>query len=107
MVFFAADKISLSRKGGPEQPQNLGTNFSMWMLLERVRFTLDGLECNKIGVGYEAFNGQPNFCASPFWSCLHNQLSNFWDVSSMPLSLISLHLSDLYCNFPLIEFLDL
>ncbi|KAF7828309.1 protein HAPLESS 2 [Senna tora] len=49
----------------------------MWMLLERVRFTLDGLECNKIGVSYEAFNGQPNFCSSPFWSCLHNQLWNF------------------------------
>lgn len=50
------------------------------MLLERVRFTLDGIECNKIGVSYEAFNGQPNFCASPFGSCLHNQLWNFWDA---------------------------
>ncbi|KAL2936380.1 Protein HAPLESS 2 [Bienertia sinuspersici] len=49
-------------------------NFSMYMLLERVRFTLDGLECNKIGVGYEAFNSQPDFCTSPYWSCLHNQL---------------------------------
>lgn len=68
-------------KGGPGQPQNLGSNFSMWMLLERVRFTLDGLECNKIGVSYEAFNVQPDFCAAPFWSCLHNQLWNFWDVS--------------------------
>ena len=67
-------------KGGPGQPQNLGGNFSLWMLLERVRFTLDGLECNKIGVSYEAFNGQPNFCASPFWSCLHNQLWNFREV---------------------------
>ncbi|KAA8522351.1 hypothetical protein F0562_013288 [Nyssa sinensis] len=50
------------------------------MLLERVRFTLDGLECNKIGIGYEAFNGQPDFCSSPFWSCLHNQLWNFWEA---------------------------
>lgn len=79
-------KIFLSWKAGPGQPQNLGSNFSMWMLLERVRFTLDGLECNKIGVSYEAFNGQPNFCASPFWSCLHNQLANFWEVSSIPHS---------------------
>lgn len=53
----------------------------MWMLLERVRFTLDGLECNKIGVGYETFNSQPDFCTSPFWSCLHNQLWNFREVS--------------------------
>ncbi|OVA14149.1 Generative cell specific-1 [Macleaya cordata] len=72
--------LVVPRQGGPGQPENLGRNFSMWMLLERVRFTLDGLECNKIGVGYEAYNGQPNFCTSPLWSCLHNQLWNFWDA---------------------------
>lgn len=61
----------------------------MWMLLERVRFTLDGLECNKIGVSYEAFSGQPNFCSSPFESCLQNQLWKFWDVSGLNLLLNS------------------
>ncbi|XP_043705307.1 protein HAPLESS 2 [Telopea speciosissima] len=66
--------LVIPRQDGPGQPQNLGGNFSMWMLLERVRFTLDGLECNKIGVSYEAYNGQPNFCSSPFLNCLHNQL---------------------------------
>ncbi|KAJ4952977.1 hypothetical protein NE237_029809 [Protea cynaroides] len=45
-----------------------------------MRFTLDGLECNKNGVSYEAYNRQPNFCSSPFWSCLHNQLCNYWEV---------------------------
>ncbi|XP_058224678.1 protein HAPLESS 2 isoform X4 [Rhododendron vialii] len=79
--------------GGPGQPQNLGMNFSMWMLLERVRFTLDGLECNKMGVGYEAFNGQPDFCSSPFWSCLHNQLWNFWEAD---MNRISRNQSPLY-----------
>ncbi|KAL9406407.1 hypothetical protein Peur_003379 [Populus x canadensis] len=72
--------LVIPRQGEPGQPQDLGRNFSMWMLLERVRFTLDGVECNKIGVSYEAFSGQPNFCASPFWSCLHNQLWNFHDL---------------------------
>ncbi|KAH1226014.1 Protein HAPLESS 2 [Glycine max] len=67
----------LQLQGSPGQPQDLGRNISMWMLLERVRFTLDGIECNKIGVSYEAFNQQPNFCSSPFWTCLHNQLWNF------------------------------
>ncbi|KAM0842359.1 hypothetical protein ACQ4PT_058401 [Festuca glaucescens] len=44
------------RKGvGDGQPQVLGDEFSRWMLLERVRFTLDGLECNKIGVGMQEF----------------------------------------------------
>ncbi|XP_039011345.1 protein HAPLESS 2-like [Hibiscus syriacus] len=72
--------LVIPRQGGPGQPNYLGRNLSMWMLLERVRFTLDGVECNKIGVGYEAFNGQPNFCSAPFWSCLHNQLWNFWEA---------------------------
>ena len=62
----------------------------MWMLLERVRFTLDGIECNKIGVSYEAFNQQPNFCASPFWTCLHNQLWNFREVGTSTIIFSSL-----------------
>ncbi|XP_022881261.1 protein HAPLESS 2 isoform X2 [Olea europaea var. sylvestris] len=86
--------LVIPRQGGPRQPQNLGSNFSMWMLLERVRFTLDGLECNKIGVGYEAFNGQPNFCSAPFWSCLHNQLWNFWNADQ---NRISRNQIPLYC----------
>ncbi|CAH2071258.1 unnamed protein product [Thlaspi arvense] len=70
--------LAIPREAAAEgQPGNLGGNYSMWMLLERVRFTLDGLECNKIGVGYEAFNAQPDFCSAPYWSCLHNQLWNF------------------------------
>ncbi|XP_056699798.1 protein HAPLESS 2 isoform X2 [Spinacia oleracea] len=72
--------LVIPREHGPGQPPDLGHNFSMYMLLERVRFTLDGLECNKIGVGYEAFNGQPDFCTSPYWSCLHNQLWNFHEA---------------------------
>ncbi|KAF5954490.1 hypothetical protein HYC85_007346 [Camellia sinensis] len=78
--------LVIPSQGGPGQPQNLGRNFSMWMLIERVRFTLDGLECNKIGVGYDAFNGQPDFCSSPFWSCLHNQLWNFWEADMNRIS---------------------
>ncbi|XP_063943788.1 protein HAPLESS 2 isoform X2 [Daucus carota subsp. sativus] len=78
--------LVIPRQGGPGQPESLGTNFTMWMLLERVRFTLDGLECNKIGVSYEAYNGQPGFCSSPLWSCLHNQLWNFWDADQNRIS---------------------
>lgn len=81
--------ILISLKGKPGQPEDLGRNFSMWMLLERLRFTIDGFECNKIGVGYEAFNGQPNLCSSPFWSCLHNQLWNYRDVSIANWTVVS------------------
>ncbi|CAN1186224.1 Protein HAPLESS 2 [Linum perenne] len=72
--------LVVPRQGDSGQ-QELGRNFSMWMLLERVRFTLDGVDCNKVGVSYEAFSGQSDFCSSPYWSCLHNQLWNFWNVS--------------------------
>ncbi|KAK8483812.1 hypothetical protein V6N13_021606 [Hibiscus sabdariffa] len=48
--------LVIPRQGAPGQPNDMGKNISMWMLLERVRFTLDGVECNKIGVSYEAFN---------------------------------------------------
>uniref|UniRef100_A0A0E0IMK9 Generative cell specific-1/HAP2 domain-containing protein n=1 Tax=Oryza nivara TaxID=4536 RepID=A0A0E0IMK9_ORYNI len=34
----------------------------------------------KIGVGYEAFRSQPNFCSSPLDSCLGDQLSKFWEI---------------------------
>lgn len=50
-------------------------------MLDSVRFSVGGIECDKIGVSYEAFNAQPNFCSSPLRSCLHNQLSDFWEVS--------------------------
>jgi Male gamete fusion factor len=80
--------ISVLKNVSEGQPQDLGTDFSRWMLLERVRFTLDGLECNKIGVGYEAYSSQPDFCTSPLWSCLHNQLWDFWEVSQTSYFLI-------------------
>ncbi|KAL0876987.1 hypothetical protein Bca101_026692 [Brassica carinata] len=74
--------LAIPRESAVEgQPGSLGANYSMWMLLERVRFTLDGIDCDKIGVGYEAFNNQPSFCAAPYWSCLHNQLWNFRENS--------------------------
>ncbi|XP_051119604.1 protein HAPLESS 2 [Andrographis paniculata] len=86
--------LVIPREGGAGQPQILGNNFSKWMLLERVRFTLDGLQCDKIGVGYKAFNAQPNFCAGPYWSCLHNQLWNFWEADQ---NRISRNQVPLYC----------
>ncbi|KAF8655096.1 hypothetical protein HU200_061227 [Digitaria exilis] len=63
------------RKGaGSGQPQDLGDEKSRWMLLERIRF---GPECNKIGVGYEAFQNQPSFCYAPLSSCVNDQLWNY------------------------------
>ena len=78
----------------------------MWMLLHSVRFTLNGDECNKIGVGYEAFNQQPNFCSSPFWSCLHNQLWNYHEVGTGTIISFSLtHFHHLAVLFYFLHFL--
>ncbi|CAN6222982.1 unnamed protein product [Urochloa humidicola] len=68
--------VTPQKGAGSGQPQDLGDEHSKWMLLERVRF---GPECNKIGVGYQAFQSQPNFCSAPLSSCLNEQLSNFWE----------------------------
>ncbi|CAL4953971.1 unnamed protein product [Urochloa decumbens] len=68
--------VTPQKGAGSGQPQDLGDEHSKWMLLERVRF---GTECNKIGVGYQAFQSQPNFCSAPLSSCLNEQLSNFWE----------------------------
>nr|CAB3456326.1 unnamed protein product [Digitaria exilis] len=67
------------RKGaGSGQPQDLGDEKSRWMLLERIRF---GPECNKIGVGYEAFQNQPSFCYAPLSSCVNDQLWNYLEIT--------------------------
>uniref|UniRef100_A0A0D9ZWI5 Generative cell specific-1/HAP2 domain-containing protein n=1 Tax=Oryza glumipatula TaxID=40148 RepID=A0A0D9ZWI5_9ORYZ len=93
---FEDNYLVTPRKGtGSSQPQDLGNEHSKWMILDRVRFTLDGLECDKIGVGYEAYRNQPNFCSAPYGSCLGNQLWNFWeydkrriDNSQLPLYIV-------------------
>ena len=33
-----------------------------WMFIDKERVTLDGTECNKIGVGYSAFKHENNAC---------------------------------------------
>jgi len=39
--------------------QALSANMSGWMLVDQSLVTLDGSECNKIGVGFSAFRYQP------------------------------------------------
>jgi len=88
MPTFEGMNLVTPRKGaGSGQPQDLGDEHSKWMLLEKVRF---GPGCNKIGVGYEAFQYQSSFCSSSLSSCLHDQLWNFWesDKSRIDMNLV-------------------
>ena len=50
-----------------------------WMILEREKFTLDGRECDKIGVSYYAFKTQGNKCDVEKGSCLNNQIYHFYN----------------------------
>lgn len=47
-----------------------------WMILDKTRVTLDGRECNKVGVSYEAFASQGNACRLNPGSCLASQLED-------------------------------
>lgn len=48
-----------------------------WMLVERYHVTLDGQECNKIGVSYAAFAKQGSRCSVPRGTCLGSQLEHY------------------------------
>ncbi|KAK3140120.1 hypothetical protein QOZ80_5AG0396260 [Eleusine coracana subsp. coracana] len=74
------------RKGASNSQPQVNDEYSRWMLVEKLRFTDDGRECDKIGVGYEAYQNQPNFCSSPIGSCLHNQLWNFMEEDKNRIS---------------------
>lgn len=52
----------------------LSSNLNMWMILPPDKITLNGLECNKVGVGYSAFRFQTDRCQKPVGSCLKDQI---------------------------------
>jgi hypothetical protein len=49
-----------------------------WMILPKSYFTLDGRECNKIGISYYAFRTQSNACTVKIGECLNNQIYNYY-----------------------------
>jgi hypothetical protein len=49
---------------------------SRWLLLDKNRFSLSGLDCSQIGVGYSAFRNQPERCEQNLGSCLDGIYSN-------------------------------
>ena len=61
----------------PTSPENhiyVQFGFSRWMLVDKTKFSLDGNECDKIGVGFFAFNSQSEKCNVDAGSCLNNQI---------------------------------
>jgi len=58
-----------------------------WMLIPKTFFSLDGRECNKIGVGYFAFRfqGDVRGCEMKVGECLNNQIYDLYisDIQSL------------------------
>lgn len=51
-----------------------------WLFVAKSEVTLDGRECNKVGISYEGFNTQGSRCEAKAGSCLANQLEALRDV---------------------------
>ena len=68
-----SDKYLLIPSSPPDHINvRLGTQ--RWMLVDKTQFSLDGNECDKIGVGFFAFNSQSERCNIESGSCLNNQI---------------------------------
>ena len=63
----------------PENHINVRLGSSRWMLVDKTKFTLDGNECDKIGVGFFAFNSQSEKCNVEAGSCLNNQIYHLYE----------------------------
>jgi len=57
-----------------------------WLLIPKEYFSLDGRECNKIGVSYSAFRNQQNRCLMRIGDCLNNQISDLFNSDLNRLS---------------------
>ncbi|XP_067000943.2 hapless 2 [Anabrus simplex] len=55
-------------QGGPNE----------YLVVDNEEISFDGEECDKAGVGFEAFVKQPDRCAKPKGTCLKNQPVHFW-----------------------------
>ena len=63
----------------PSENPIVKSGVGRYMLIDKNRFTLDGNECDKIGVGYNAFNLQSERCNAEVNSCLRNQISHLYE----------------------------
>ena len=66
----------------PSRPVNhffLKQGHYRWMLVDKNKFTLDGSQCDKIGVSFAAFNNQNEKCNVPVKSCLKNQIIDLYE----------------------------
>nr|CAD7409676.1 unnamed protein product [Timema poppensis] len=79
-------------QGGPEE----------WLVLSTSQISLDGQDCNKAGVGFQAFYNQPDRCDAQKNACLNNQPLHFWqhDTRAKKEGRRGSYFLDNYCLLP-------
>ena len=90
----------------PSQPRSnprVQAGISNWMLVDDLRFELDGTVCNKIGVSFNAFQMESGACQNVAGSCLNNQLENLYqaDLEKSQRGLVGEYLIGNYGEFSL------
>jgi len=55
-----------------------------YLIVNANNISVNGDECNKVGVSYEAFYKQNNRCGMPQSNCLNNQPSHLWKHDMVP-----------------------
>ncbi|KEG14722.1 generative cell specific-1 [Trypanosoma grayi] len=61
----------------PRWHQRVLAGAKEWMLLDKDLVTVQGRDCNKVGVSYEAFSSQGSKCSLQKGSCLADQLEDY------------------------------
>jgi len=66
----------------PNATQTDSGSPSLWPILQMAEVSQDGSECDKPGVSFGGFEGQPNRCNEPAGTCLSNQLQDIIDADA-------------------------
>ena len=76
-----------------------------YLLVDQFLFTLDGSECNKIGVSYGAFRNQVNPCTRSPGTCLANQPDDYYkaDIAARNLGVAGKYFAS---NFGKVDIMD-
>ncbi|XP_070578829.1 uncharacterized protein [Ptychodera flava] len=75
-VILTADVKSLSNVQS-DDPQTKHGAFE-YLVVNKSDITVDGSQCDKMGVSYQAFVNQDDPCHQPLMTCLENQPYNAW-----------------------------
>ena len=59
----------------------LGKGQADWLVLDKDQVDLSGTQCNKVGVWFQAFRHQEDFCGLRNGSCLLNQPEDIWRIN--------------------------